>query len=584
MAVQHVRRSQFITTFGPGSIVEGRSGPRVILMPDRGLFGHLNLHPSDLEIRDRRLQTVCSGRVYRLPSNVELGRSDSQPIYRTAQFPTWKHCVDHHTLYMRRCPTCGQGGHAQAVRFIIACDHGHMDDVDWLGAVHRYRSRCNSDHLEWLGGGGTLRETQIRCPRCQSQRDLGSIYYDRNLRCSGRFPEREAAGPRRTACSREGKVTHRGALNLRIPEPVCVLLVPPLSTNLHRLLQGAAVQDALRGAWASNQTVPDKAQIERILRSLCNDKRISTAMVDEILSYPDTELAQATRDVLEYKPPENSSEMMDEEFQALRRAAEHGAPPTPTAPGLLHHFEVSKNQVRELTGPGGMRLRVAPVGRLIVIMIQTGYRRLDPVQGQMVSIAHADAGTNWLPGVELRGEGIYLETVEPFVPQGRAATRWAAIRDQSAGDYPSHLFLQPVGPRPRELDPVFVWWHSLSHRLITALGVDSGFSSTSIRERIYFSREPNGRTRGGLLLYSVQPGGDGTHGGLIALANSFERVLDSALRDVDVCSNDPFCRGNVVAPGSYAGAACYACQLVSETSCDHRNMWLDRQLLLENKP
>jgi hypothetical protein len=70
--------------------------------------------------------------------------------------------------------------------------------------------------------------------------------------------------------------------------------------------------------------------------------------------------------------------------------------------------------------------------------------------------------------------------------------------------------------------------------------VDSGYSSAAIRERVYTYTE-NNKTVGGLLLYTAQSGGDGTLGGLIGLVPHFERILKSALRNVDACSNDPIC-------------------------------------------
>jgi hypothetical protein len=125
----------------------------------------------------------------------------------------------------------------------------------------------------------------------------------------------------------------------------------------------------------------------------------------------------------------------------------------------------------------------------------------------------------------------------------------------------------------------------LSHRLINALAVDSGYSSASVRERVYVNIDPaTGIATGGVLLYTAQPGGDGTLGGLIALVPEFERVLDSAFRTLDSCSNDPLCGEEEFASGKYNGAACYACALVSETSCEYRNMRLDRNLLRENLP
>jgi hypothetical protein len=142
-----------------------------------------------------------------------------------------------------------------------------------------------------------------------------------------------------------------------------------------------------------------------------------------------------------------------------------------------------------------------------------------------------------------------------------------------------------VGEDRNQLHPVFVWWHTFAHRIINALSVDSGYSSAAIRERVFIDvNESDGAANGGILLYTAQPGGDGTLGGLIALVPEFERVIRGALRNIDACSNDPLCGEEQFGYGKYNGAACYACSLISETSCEHRNMRLDRNLLLQNLP
>lgn len=586
MATQHVRRSQFITTYGPGAIIEGRSGPRVILMPERGLFSYLGLQPSNLEIQDRRLELVLGAKVYRLPSNVELGREDGSYLYRTAPFPSWRRCVRHEVLYQRWCPECGEGSRSNdrsdAWRFIMACKRGHMDDVDWILAVHGVSRGCRVTYLRCIGGGGTLSETMLICPACGASRTLGSIYYDTQLRCSGRYPEREVLGrAERQGCDEPARVIHRGALNLRIPEVRSVLLVPPLETALHRLLMRGPVRGYLSGVFGSHGRVPEPGELRAALDGLVASGLISSAVRNQILAAPDEALRRAMRDVLEYQPPATMLELMEEEFRALQQAARVGHPPSPPAPGMLYNFEVVLSDVREMLGiRGRLRLRITPISRLTVLMVQTGYRRLDPVDSDVVSIAHTESdGTCWLPGMELQGEGVFIESVEPFTPTGPAAEQWTRLR-RCARHYPDHLFVSPDDPR--ELDPLFVWWHTLSHRLINAMGIDSGFSSAAIRERIYLTGGRN--PRGGVLLYTAQSGGDGTHGGLIALVSEFQRILSLALANLDACSNDPLCLETRVQLGSYAGAACYACLLVSETSCEHRNMWLDRRVLLENMP
>jgi hypothetical protein len=120
---------------------------------------------------------------------------------------------------------------------------------------------------------------------------------------------------------------------------------------------------------------------------------------------------------------------------------------------------------------------------------------------------------------------------------------------------------------------------------MTALAIDSGYSSAAVRERVFINiNRETGEAGGGVLLYTTQPGGDGTLGGMVALVPMFERVLAGALRYLDSCSNDPLCGEEQFGVGRYNGAACYKCALVSETSCEHRNIHLDRNLLLENLP
>ena len=194
-------------------------------------------------------------------------------------------------------------------------------------------------------------------------------------------------------------------------------------------------------------------------------------------------------------------------------------------------------------------------------------QNLEKDSGRVVACEHG--GRRWYPGVELFGEGIFIDL--DGVPAALAGPREQAWQQKFAAD-----------PTQTLNHPVHVWWHSLSHRLLTALSVDSGYSSTAIRERTYLVPDSNGVPHGGVLLYTVQPGGDGTLGGLMALVPQFRSVLDSALRELATCSNDPLC-AEATASGA-DGAACYSCLLFSETSCEHRNRGLDRLLLLESLP
>jgi len=205
-----------------------------------------------------------------------------------------------------------------------------------------------------------------------------------------------------------------------------------------------------------------------------------------------------------------------------------------------------------------------------MVLVQVGYQRLDPAQAQLVSVSFSSGGRSWYPGVELFGEGVYLDLEDAdLVLEGDRARAWSDS-------------YQAANPLADSLHRVHVWWHTLSHRVLRALSVDTGYSSAAIQERVFLRVEPSGRAAGGLLLSTVQPGGDGTLGGLIALVPTFDQIIGSALRGLASCSNDPLCEEAF--PDGVNGSACYSCLLASETSCERRNIHLDRVLLLQNTP
>jgi hypothetical protein len=123
--------------------------------------------------------------------------------------------------------------------------------------------------------------------------------------------------------------------------------------------------------------------------------------------------------------------------------------------------------------------------------------------------------------------------------------------------------------------------HTLSHLLIQSLAMRCGYPASSLRERIY--ADPAGK-RFGILLYTASPDADGTLGGLVQQARHFEDHLAHALRMAALCSNDPICAHHI--PGESMeerwlhGAACHGCSLVAETSCEMRNDYLDRALVV----
>ena len=83
----------------------------------------------------------------------------------------------------------------------------------------------------------------------------------------------------------------------------------------------------------------------------------------------------------------------------------------------------------------------------------------------------------------------------------------------------------------------------------------------------------------GILIYTAAGDSEGTMGGLVEQGKPgrFERLLLATLDDSLWCSTDPLCiESHGQGIDSLNRAACHACTLLPETSCEEGNRFLDR--------
>ena len=127
--------------------------------------------------------------------------------------------------------------------------------------------------------------------------------------------------------------------------------------------------------------------------------------------------------------------------------------------------------------------------------------------------------------------------------------------------------------------PRYVLLHTLSHLLIRQLSLECGYSGASIKERIYSTYPESSVSMAGILLYTSSPDSDGSLGGLVrkGLPESFESIFRNMLQEASWCSSDPICiESTAQGYDALNYAACHACALLPETSCEMRNCLLDR--------
>lgn len=136
-------------------------------------------------------------------------------------------------------------------------------------------------------------------------------------------------------------------------------------------------------------------------------------------------------------------------------------------------------------------------------------------------------------------------------------------------------------PAATYASPRFVALHTLAHGLVRRLAFDAGYSSSSLRERIYCDIGTGAKA--GLLIYTSESDSEGSLGGLVRQGESARllRSLRLTIADLSWCSADPVCSelANQGIDGLNS-AACHACCLLSETSCVFNNSLLDRRLVI----
>jgi hypothetical protein len=227
--------------------------------------------------------------------------------------------------------------------------------------------------------------------------------------------------------------------------------------------------------------------------------------------------------------------------------------------------------------------KVGLVRKLRETRVLVGFSRIQPKSDRNDAGVQSLSLTQvpWLPAVDVRGEGIFIEfdneRLAEWAREPNIDRRIRALVDA----YNRKRMGRGLGRR--HIDARFMFIHTMAHVLIKELTFTCGYGSASLRERIYWSSEDPNRPMNGVLIYTASGDAEGTLGGLVnqATPGRLERLFSDALRRSQWCSNDPVC---MESPGHGIDtsnlAACHACVLLPETSCEEGNRLLDRGLII----
>lgn len=225
--------------------------------------------------------------------------------------------------------------------------------------------------------------------------------------------------------------------------------------------------------------------------------------------------------------------------------------------------------------------RIIRVTRLREVRVLLGFTRVDApnpdadVQPNVVALSKGKS-ERWLPAAEINGEGIFIEFNKDTIIKWLNLPLVKVISQKYANSY--REFCESKGwTLTVDRNAVYVLMHTFAHLMIKQMSMSSGYSSSAIRERIYFSDK-----MAGVLLYTGSSDKEGSLGGLVELGtiDQMTNLMRDAFQEALICTNDPECMSNLPAGKNSNGAACHSCCMISETACENGNRMLDRGLVV----
>jgi hypothetical protein len=173
------------------------------------------------------------------------------------------------------------------------------------------------------------------------------------------------------------------------------------------------------------------------------------------------------------------------------------------APGLAHDLP-PKNELwwaRRLTGVSLPKFldRVVLVHTLREVRALLGFTRLEGsstdaeggVQVDKRRTAPLAESADWIPALEILGEGVFLAFDEQELRKWEATPAVRAIEQQFVRGLAAENERRGTEAATEAFTSVrLIMLHSLAHMLISAISLECGYSATAIRERIYCHAPP----------------------------------------------------------------------------------------------
>ena len=560
ISVGDIRKTQMITTFGVGAMVDFKDDTVIIASTDDWDYNPGNYEEVEKrQLYNENLSVITGVDYFLMPRTTKsvnsFSKSKDVPSYI---FPEKLHCSRCGNIYdineldirqRHKCPQCKND--LTASRFVVVCRRGHLDDFPYDWWVHNGQP-CQSGKLAPrikminVYNRTDIDSLMLECAECKARRGMVQAFSGKALesrKCTCKFPHfKDPLNRASYGCSETMITRLRTASGVYFPVTRAALLIPP---------------------WSREAVVFMKKSY------------------DMLINMDETRIPSSVRDSM------HNDELSDEEimrsWNAVKRTLTERSNRTEVSV-CEDEYAVLSNEENSDSGsfssyssdvPDKYREhidQIAVVDRLTVTQALIGFTRITRDDDNIVPLSQYPK--KWLPAVELTGEGIFIRFNNEKIKAWAKVNRSRYRRMRKA--------LQESNFRFDGFSETYVLLHTFAHLFIREISNVCGYSAASIREKIY--SETDARTDEvkmcGTLIYVSSSDSDCSLGGLINIAHNssvFEKIMDNMLERASWCSGDPLCISSTRQGYKNLNySACHDCTLLPETSCERFNCFLDR--------
>lgn len=600
--IGEIRPTQILYSYGVGSIVDLTNISAMIMGLDYWDTNHME------RITEERLLAAVKSYLGNQVKDLMLPPSrdenynpfDWDTVYgiRVSPFPRWYRCpkcnylgpissglfelktdpynVDKIRYVHTTCRKAVKPPNVIPARFLVACEDGHLDDFPWSRFVHKWQDGCNGSlRIREVGISGTPRDIIVSCDGCGTSRTMADAFEEAAqptgfMQCTGRHPHLRTSDTGGCAANQFMKPILTGASNSWFPITTSAISIPSKDSRLDQKID-------------ENKALLKHATSFEILEAFYNAGNLKPFM-----EFSPKEIWAAWQKHLnqdEQTADESSSDLKLPEWQGLT---------DPKDNLTSDEFKLSEEEI-----PNGYEQyfeKIVLVERLKEVNALVGFTRIDSPSGfneigEIPEDKRAPLSRNqptWVPVSIVRGEGIFFQFKEESIQQWLDNTDVRALNNRF---FEAHCQWRRRRTIPQEElgypGMRYVLLHSFSHAIMRQFCLECGYTSASLKERIYSINSNNpDEAMAGVLIYTSSPDSEGTLGGLVNLGRkaNLQKHLDHGLENIRLCSSDPLCAEHLPSEEgeNLHGSSCHSCIFAPETSCENGNKYLDRSVLIES--